>query len=66
MKVVLAIVVASLALTGCVVAEPYYFEPAPVVRGQPRPIYVAPIVRCDYVSQWNSFTNQYQNVRVCK
>ncbi len=72
MKAVLAIVVASLALTGCVVADPYYVQPAPVyvrpapVYVQPRPVYVAPPVRCSYVQQWNGYTRQYYNVRVCR
>jgi hypothetical protein len=65
MKAVLAIVVASLALTGCVVADPYYVRPAPVYV-QPRPVYVAPPVRCSYVQQWNGYTRQYYNVRVCR
>jgi hypothetical protein len=65
MKAVLAIVVASLALTGCVVADPYYVQPRPVYV-QPRPVYVAPPVRCSYVQQWNGYTRQYYNVRVCR
>jgi len=65
MKAVLAIVVASLALTGCVVADPYYVQPVPVYV-QPRPVYVAPPVRCSYVQQWNGYTRQYYNVRVCR
>ena len=72
MKAVLSIIVASLALTGCVVTDPYYVQPAPVyvrpapVYVQPRPVYVAPSVRCTYVQQWNGYTRQYQNVRVCR
>ena len=64
MKAVLAIVVVSLALTGCVVTDPYYVQPAPVyvrpapVYVQPRPVYVAPPVRCSYVQQWNGYTIQ--------
>ena len=65
MKAVLAIVVASLALTGCVVADPYYVQPRPEYV-QPRPVYVAPPVRCSYVQQWNGYTRQYYNVRVCR
>lgn len=65
MKAVLAIVVVSLALTGCIVADPYYVQPRPVYV-QPRPVYVAPPVRCAYVQQWNGYTRQYQNVRVCR
>ena len=65
MKAVLAIVVASLALTGCVVTDPYYVQPVPVYV-QPRPVYVAPPVRCAYVQQWNPYTRQYQPVRVCR
>jgi len=65
MKAVLAIVVASLALTGCVVTDPYYVQPVPVYA-QPRPVYVAPPVRCTYVQQWNPYTRQYQPVRICR
>jgi hypothetical protein len=79
MKTVLAIVVATLALSGCVVTDPYYVQPAPVyvqprpvyvqprpVYVQPRPVYVAPPVRCTYVQQWNGYTRQYQPVRICR
>jgi hypothetical protein len=65
MKAVLAIVAASLALTGCVVADPYYVQTRPVYI-QSRPVYVAPPVRCSYVTQWNGYTRQYYNVRVCR
>ena len=72
MKAVLAIVVVSLALTGCVVTDPYYVQPRPVyvqpapVYVQPRPVYVAPPVRCSYVQKWNPYTRQYQPFRVCR
>lgn len=63
-----------LLLTGCVVTDPYYVQPAPVYV-QPRPVYVPPPVyyrppppppRCTWVRQWNGYTRQYQNVKVCR
>ena len=69
-KLLLLLVV---ALSGCVVADPYYVQPAPVyvqprpVYVQPRPVYVAPPPpRCYWVQQWNGYTRSYQNVRVCR
>lgn len=53
------------ALSGCVVTDPYYVQPAPVYV-QPRPVYVQPPPRCYWVQQWNGYTRSYQNVRVCR
>jgi len=60
------------ALSGCVVTDPYYVQPAPVyvqprpVYVQPRPVYVPPPPRCYWVQQWNGYARSYQNVRVCR
>lgn len=68
-KLLLLLVV---ALSGCVVTDPYYVQPAPVyvqprpVYVQPRPVYVQPPPRCYWVQQWNGHTRSYQNVRVCR
>jgi hypothetical protein len=66
-KLLLLLVV---ALSGCVVADPYYVQPTYVqprpVYVQPRPIYVQPPPRCYWVQQWNGYTRSYQNVRVCR
>jgi len=65
-KLLLLLVV---ALSGCVVADPYYVQPTYVqpVYVQPRPVYVAPPPpRCRWVQQWNGYTRSYQNVRVCR
>jgi hypothetical protein len=72
MKRLLIILAATAALTGCVVADPYYVQPAPVyvqpapVYIQPRPVYVPPPPRCYWVKQWNGYTRSYQNARVCR
>jgi len=78
MKAALAIIVATAALSGCVVADPYYVQTRPVyvqsapvyvqppVYIQPRPVYVVPYVRCGYVQQWNNYYRTYQSVRVCR
>ena len=71
MKRVLIILAATTALTGCVVTDPYYVQPAPVyvqprpVYVQPRPVYVPP-QHCYWVKQWNGYTRSYQNTRVCR
>ena len=72
MKAALAIIVATAALSGCVVTDPYYvqsrpvyYQPAPIYV-QPRPVYVVPTVHCAYVRQWNGYTRQYQSARVCR
>jgi hypothetical protein len=67
-KLLLLLVV---ALSGCVVTDPYYVQPTYVqpapVYVQPRPVYVAPPPpRCYWVRQWNGYTRSYQNVRVCR
>ena len=58
------------ALSGCVVTDPYYVQPVYVqprpVYVQPRPVYVQPPPRCYWVRQWNGYTRSYQNVRVCR
>jgi hypothetical protein len=58
------------ALSGCVVTDPYYVQPVYVqprpVYVQPRPIYVPPPPRCYWVKQWNGYTRSYQNARVCR
>ena len=58
------------ALSGCVVTDPYYVQPVYVqprpVYVQPRPVYVQPPPRCYWVQQWNGYTRSYQNVRVCR
>ena len=70
MKKLLLLLVVS--LSGCVVADPYYVQPAPVyvqprpVYVQPAPVYVHPSPRCFWVQQWNGYTRSYQNVRVCR
>ena len=72
MKRVLIILAATTALTGCVVTDPYYVQPAPVyvqprpVYVQPRPVYVPPPQHCYWVKQWNGYTRSYQNTRVCR
>jgi hypothetical protein len=70
MKTTVAMVVAALALTGCVVTDPYYqpvyVQPAPVYV-QPRTVYVAPPPpRCAWVQRWNGYTRRYENVKVCR
>jgi hypothetical protein len=71
MKVVLSSVILVLSLTGCVVTDSYYVQPAPIyvqprpVYVQPRPVYVVPQPRCYYVQQWNGYKRQYQTVRIC-
>ena len=74
MKVVLSSVILVLSLTGCVVTDSYYVQPAPIyvqprpVYVQPRPVYVVPQPRCYYVQQWNGYygyRRQYQPVRIC-
>lgn len=66
-KLLLLLVV---ALSGCVVTDPYYVQPVYVqprpVYVQPRPVYVPPPPRCYWVQQWNGYTRSYQNVRVCR
>lgn len=57
----------TVLLSGC---APYYVAPAPVYYN-PAPVYVAPpppvyVPRCYWVKQWNGYTRQYQNVRVCR
>jgi hypothetical protein len=67
MKVVLSSVILVLSLTGCVVTDSYYVQPAPIYV-QPRPVYVVPQPRCYYVQQWNGYygyRRQYQTVRIC-
>ena len=58
------------ALSGCVVTDPYYVQPVYVqprpVYVQPRPVYVQPPPRCYWVKQWNGYTRSYQNARVCR
>jgi hypothetical protein len=58
------------ALSGCVVTDPYYVQPVYVqprpVYVQPRPVYVPPPPRCYWVKQWNGYTRSYQNARVCR
>ena len=58
------------ALSGCVVTDPYYVQPIYVqprpVYVQPRPVYVPPPPRCYWVKQWNGYTRSYQNARVCR
>jgi hypothetical protein len=72
MKTVLAIIVATAALSGCVVTDPYYVQTRPVyvqsapVYVQPRHVYVVPQVRCGYVQQWNNYYRTYQSIRVCR
>jgi hypothetical protein len=72
MKAALAIIVATAALSGCVISDSYYVQPGSVyvqpttVYVQPRPVYVAPVVQCYYVRQWNNYYHTYQNVRVCR
>ena len=60
----------AVALSGCVVTEPYYVQPVYVqprpVYVQPRPVYVQPPPRCYWVQQWNGYARSYQNVRVCR
>jgi hypothetical protein len=74
MKAVLSSVILVLSLTGCVVTDSYYVQPAPMyvqprpVYVQPRPVYVVPQPRCYYVQQWNGYygyRRQYQTVRIC-
>ena len=78
MKVVLSSVILVLSLTGCVVTDSYYVQPAPIyvqprpvyvqprpVYVQPRPVYIVPQPRCYYVQQWNGYKRQYQTVRIC-
>lgn len=66
-KLLLLLVV---ALSGCVVTDPYYVQPVYVqprpVYVQPRPVYVQPPPRCYWVQQWNGYTRSYQNARVCR
>jgi hypothetical protein len=66
-KLLLLLVV---ALSGCVVTDPYYVQPVYVqprpVYVQPRPVYVQPPLRCYWVQQWNGYARSYQNVRVCR
>ena len=66
-KLLLLLVV---ALSGCVVTDPYYVQPVYVqprpVYVQPRPVYVPPPPRCYWVKQWNGYTRSYQNARVCR
>ena len=72
MKAALAIIVATAALSGCVISDSYYVQPGSVyvqpttVYVQPRPVYVVPQVRCGYVQQWNGYYRTYQSVRVCR
>lgn len=58
------------ALSGCVVTDPYYVQPVYVqprpVYVQPHPVYVQPPPRCYWVQQWNGYARSYQNVRVCR
>ena len=61
-KLLLLLVV---ALSGCVVTDPYYIQPRPVYV-QPAPVYIHPSPRCFWVQQWNGYTRSYQNVRVCR
>lgn len=69
MRAVLVAVAAAAVLSGCVVTDPYYvqpvYRPAPVYV-QPRPVYVAPPVRCGWVQRWNGYTRRYENVKVCR
>ena len=71
MKTIVAMVVATVALTGCVVTDPYYVQPVVVqpapVYVPPRPVYVAPPPpRCTWVQRWNGYNRRYENVRVCR
>jgi len=65
MKAVLSSVISVLALTGCVVTDPYYVQPVPIYV-QPRPVYIVPQVRCYYMQQWNGYKRQYQTVHICR
>ena len=65
MKAVLSSVITVLALTGCVVTDPYYVQSVPVYV-QTRPVYIVPQQpRCYYMQQWNGYKRQYQTVRIC-
>lgn len=65
-RIVIALGLVAL-LSGCVVADPYYARPAPVVV-RPVPVYIAPPppLRCYWTQQWNNYYRSYQNVRVCR
>ena len=76
MKRIVIAAAAVMALSGCVVTDPYYVQPQPVYV-QPRPVYVAPPVyyrpapvyyrpQCSWRQQWNPQYRTYQNVRVCR
>ena len=73
-KLLLLLVV---ALSGCVVTDPYYVQPVYVqprpvyvqprpIYVQPRPVYVQPPPRCYWAQHWNGYARSYQNVRVCR
>lgn len=61
------------ALSGCVVADPYYVQPAPVYVQpapvyvqRPDPVYIAPPPRCFSRTVWDPYLRVNRVERVCR
>lgn len=78
MKRILIILAVVAGLTGCVITDPYYVQPVPVII-QPRAVYIVPPVyyrqtlpvyyrqpTCYWVQRWDSQYRVTRDVRVCR